>query len=552
MHMNKPKPYIFMTQNKLMDLCRYDVGWIDTVGGTELDAYPESGFDIQCENKYPMMLSDLRTALEHFEDEKTSFKDFTFDWWCPVTTYFFEDYCLDELFGPDQENICDFPFPPLPESEEDMIVTILVMIAKVADTFDDNTSFPNGTASDVLKIPSLLTMIDNFEENKELPPEERIYTVEQMLIYLNHWDNSLLLADASEEVISRFVDFTNTLCDRHVFEALKIKAFACNGGNAAFPCDYKEAVRLLEILLKEFGFGYAANTLGFIYYDGKLNGRPDFDKAFAYFAIGSNYNVSEAKLKFADMLLIGDAGNPDPVLAYNMYLQIYHDARIRFESGDCNVNLPESAVRISRALKLFPDQKVKRLKLLLEASYSAFVRFQTNRFRTDLEFSKDVQVEIEKLINDFTSDDPIKINTGWQKLGSDSVSDVFDDFTGPPFPAYYSVTVKKLKSNKYKFTLKRHSIFPNTPAPLSLSIQPWTLCAGLCDNLTFTIPGEFGNEALDYLAKTGEVGTFDKLVVNNTPEQDTSMFSFFRNGSIVLGFTASKIFFNKPSGFVVK
>ena len=52
-----------MTQDKLIDLCRYDIGWIDIVGGTELDAYPDTGFDVQCENEYPMLLSDLKTAL---------------------------------------------------------------------------------------------------------------------------------------------------------------------------------------------------------------------------------------------------------------------------------------------------------------------------------------------------------------------------------------------------------------------------------------------------------------------------------------------------------
>ena len=41
--MSKRKPYIFMTQDKLIDLCRYDIGWIETVGGKDLDAYPENG-----------------------------------------------------------------------------------------------------------------------------------------------------------------------------------------------------------------------------------------------------------------------------------------------------------------------------------------------------------------------------------------------------------------------------------------------------------------------------------------------------------------------------
>ena len=546
--MAKRRPYIFMTQDKLIDLCRYDIGWIEVVGGSELDAYPDDGFDVQCENEYPMLLSDLKTALCHFEDEKLPYEDFAFDWWCPITTYFYEDLCLDELLGPDPDNIRDLPLPPLPETEEDMMVTILLKIAKIADNFDENGGFPRGIASDVLNLPALINMIETFEENKELPPEERTYTRDQMLTFLNHWDNSLLLADAPEDVINRFVQFTDTLCEQHVFEALKIKAFACNGGNSAFSCDYKEAVRLFTILLKEFGFGYAANTLGFIYYDGKLTGKPDYDKAFSYFAIASNYNVTEAKLKFADMLLMGDAGNPDPLLAYNIYLQIYHDSRIRFENGEYNANLPESAIRIAKALRVFPDQKVKRLKLLLEATYSSFVRYQENKLYSDLEFSKSIQPEIDNAINEFTNKDRVKINTGWQILGDNDITDVFDDFTGPPFPAFYTVNVKKLKSGKLKFTIRRHSIFPDSPAPLSLSVQPWLLSAGLSDRLDFTLPGECTNDAIEYLAKTGEAVTFDKLGITNDMEKNFSAFSFIRNGNVVLEFGSGKIFFNKPSG----
>ena len=540
-----------MTQDKLMDLCRYDIGWIETVGGTDIDAYPESGFEVQCENEYPMLLSDLKTALSHFDEEKVSFKDFAYDWWYPITTYFYGDLCLDELLGPDPDMIYDFPIPPLPENDEDMIITIMVRIALIADRIEDG-KFPRGTASDVLKIPDLLNLIENYEENKDLPEDERTYTKDQMLAFLNHWDNSLLLVDAPEKIINTFVDFTNKLCKDHIFEALKIKAFACNGGNSAFPCDYAEAVRLLTILLKEFGFGYAANALGFIYFDGKLTGKPDYDKAFAYFSIAANYNVSEAKLMFADMLLFGHAGNPDPMLAYNTYLQVYHDARIRFENGDCNTNLPESALRISRTLALFPDQKVKRLKLLLEATYSAFVRYQTNKLHTDLEFSKEVQAEIDKVINEFGKDDPVKINSGWQKLGNEDITDVFDDFSGPPFPAYYTVNVKKLKSNRYKFTLKRHSIFPGNPPPLSLSVQPWLLRCGLCDRLDFSIPAESGNKALEYLAESGETGTFDKILVSNDEKFNLSAFSFVRNGEVVLAFAADKMFFNKPYGKTIE
>ena len=539
-----------MTQDKLIDLCRYDIGWVDAIGGSDKDAYPLTGFDVQCENEYPMMLSDLKTALTNFEENDISFEDFLFDWWYPITTYFYEDLCLDELFGPDPDMIESYPYPPIADNDEEMIITIFVKIAGIADT-TENSDIPRGTASTVLGIRNLLALIENYEENKDLPYDERTYTREQMLAFLNHWDNSLLLVDAPEEVISLFVNFTNTLCEEHVFEALKIKAFACNGGNAAFPCDYRESARLLTILLKEFGFGYAANTLGFMYYDGKISGKPDYDKAFAYFSIASNYNVSEAKLKFADMLLLGNAGNPDPLLAYNIYLQVYHDSRIRFEAGDYNANLPESAIRIARALRIFPDQKVKRLKLLLEATYSSFVRFQTNKLYTDLEFSKEVQAEIDKTINEFTKDDFVKINSGWQKLGSDEVTEVFDDFIGPPFAAFYTMKIKKLKTGKLKFTISRHSVFPNTKPPLSLSVQPWTLSAGLCDNLVFSIPDDIDNDVINKIAESGNEVIFDKLLVTNDPNKTFSAFTFLRNGSGVLGFAASKIFFNKPSGKTV-
>ena len=550
--MSKRKPYIFMTQEKLIDLCRYDIGWVEAIGGDANAAYPLTGFDVQCESEYPMLLSDLKTALTNFDEYKTSFEDFLFDWWYPITTYFYEDLCLDELFGPDPDMIESFPFPPLANTDEDMIVTVFVKIAQIADDID-NGEIPHGAASDCLKIPDLLALIENFEENKDLPYDERTYTRDQMLAFLNHWDNSLLLVDAPEDIITLFVNFTNTLCEEHVFEALKLKAFACNGGNNAFPCDYREAVRLLNILLKEFGFGYAANALGFIYYDGKVNGKPDYDKAFSYFAIASNYNITEAKLKFADMLLTGEAGNPDPLLAYSMYLQVYHDARIRFETGDYNTNLPECAARIASALRLFPEQKTKRLKLLLEATYSSFIRYQTNKLYSDLEFSKEIKAEIDNLINEFKSgNEPVRLKTGWQDLGNEDVVDVFDDFTGPPYPAYYTLTVKELKNNRLKFTMTRHSIFPDTPAPLSLSVQPWLLSCGLTDNLVFTIADEKVANLSRALASTDGKAVFDKLIVTNNSDKNVSMFSFIRGGSCILQFKAEKIFFNKPAGETIK
>ena len=77
------------------------------------------------------------------------------------------------------------------------------------------------------------------------------------------------------------------------------------------------------------------------------------------------------------------------------------------------------------------------------------------------------------------------------------------------------------------------------------------MSAGLSDRLDFTLPGEATNEAVEYLARTGEAVTFDKLAINNDMEKGFSAFSFVRNGNVVLGFGSFKIFFNKPAGKTV-
>ena len=245
---------------------------------------------------------------------------------------------------------------------------------------------------------------------------------------------------------------------------------------------------------------------------------------------------------------MGEAVDPDPLLAYNTYLQVYHDARVRFETGDYSVVLPECAVRIARALKMIPEQKVKTLKLYLEATYASFVRYQTNKLYADLEFSKEIKGEIDKLINEFKTTDKIRINSRWQKLGTEEVTSVFDDFSGPPYEAYYSLNVKKQKSGNYKFTVQRHSVYPNSKAPLSLSVQPWTLSCGLCDQLIFTIPKESATEKINLLSRVKGKITFDKFFVLNETGKTYSSFGFFRNGDVILEFDAEKVYFNKPAG----
>ena len=131
-----------------------------------------------------------------------------------------------------------------------------------------------------------------------------------MTAFINHWNNNMMLEDAPDYVKTLFRKFTDEMSDKGNVDAMKAKAYACYGGNCIYSCDYNEAARLLELLWKDYGFGYAANTLGYIYYYGMTdNYKPDYERAFYYYSVASSFEIIEAKYKIADMFFTAILSN---------------------------------------------------------------------------------------------------------------------------------------------------------------------------------------------------------------------------------------------------
>ena len=270
--MRKNDSYIFVTQDKLADFSRYNIGLTDILN-TDLDDITQLEPDVfEFENDYPMMLDDLKTALETFKDEKTDVYEFLLNWWYPILLYFYDSLCLDEVMGPDSNLIGMLEVPDFPMTEEDLIATIFNVIGKSVG----NPTFPKNAValSSVLDIDSMIEMIEFFSEDRDLPVEERRFTTAQKIAFINHWNNDLMLEDAPDYIKSMFRKFTDELAAEGNFDAIKVKAYSLYGGNSVYPCDYVESSRLLEILWKKYSFGYAADTLGYIHYYGRIDGRP--------------------------------------------------------------------------------------------------------------------------------------------------------------------------------------------------------------------------------------------------------------------------------------
>ncbi len=555
MSKNKSQPYIFVTQQKLIDFCRYDIGWFDLVGGSADDAYPSNGFDVQCEVDYPMQLEDLRIALTHFADDDVPLDDFLFDWWYPIIMYFFHNLCLDELFGPEPDAMTSIELPTIPMTEEDILVTILAVIAH--SDLDKKLPYKPQSLSHYLDIESMISMIELFQEDKDLPVTERRFTVPQKTAFINHWDNNLLLKDAPEDVKALFAAFTDELCKKEVFEALKAKAYGCYGGNAVFACDFAESARLLELLWKKFSFGYAANTLGYIHYYGRLDGKPDYEKAFYYFSVASGFNITEAKYKLADMFMKGQHVMPNPNLAYQTYIKLYDETKFYFENGDYGCDFADCALRLGSALSNLPSQRIRRYAVLLEADYAINKRIQKAFEYGDKQVRAKIRDELAKARADLLLDpDYPQPFDRWRYIYSDYATEPIEAFINNRDDSFYSMRLHRTGLNHVKFTITRMPSVSGTSPRLSFATQPWSEFCGMVSKLEFTVIDDNEHSMLQKILDSDTKDTiFDKLVIEEPTSKLSSMagravglkcFKFFSHGLLVCFAFVDKIFYNKP------
>ena len=195
--MRKKDSYIFVTQDKLADFARYNIGLADILN-IDLDDIPELEPDVfDFENDYPMSLDDLKSALENFRDEDTDVYEFLLNWWYPTLLYFYDSLCLDEVMGPDADLVGTIDVPDLPVTEEDLIATIFNVIGRSVHS----PTFPTNAASlaRVLDIESMIEMIDNFNEDRDLPVDKRRYTIPQKIAFINHWIDKEKLLQSAEK-----------------------------------------------------------------------------------------------------------------------------------------------------------------------------------------------------------------------------------------------------------------------------------------------------------------------------------------------------------------
>lgn len=175
-----------------------------------------------------------------------------------------------------------------------------------------------------------------------------------------------------------YINYLDRLCAVHNPIGLRIKAYAYYGGNDYVRCDYKISEEcLLELLEQEYNDDYA-NTLGYIYYYGRVNnGVPQYDKAVQYFIMSSIAGNVEATYKLGDMYKNGYFFPKNEAAAKACYENLYPKVLYEFNKNPEFSNLADIAFRIGSFYENEQDAYYAT-RMYLEALMA--VKIRNNRF----------------------------------------------------------------------------------------------------------------------------------------------------------------------------
>lgn len=145
-----------------------------------------------------------------------------------------------------------------------------------------------------------------------------------------------------------FIHIVSELSDMNNINGLHYKCYSYYGGNSYVKEDYKISEEcLLKLIDLDYRDNYA-DTLGYIYYYGRVNnGIPQYDKAYEYFTLASASGNVEARYKLGDMYKNGFYVKKNLSVAKTIYESLYNQALYEFHQNPKYSSLADVALRIA-------------------------------------------------------------------------------------------------------------------------------------------------------------------------------------------------------------
>ncbi|MDY5983281.1 MAG: hypothetical protein SPJ17_06255 [Anaeroplasma sp.] len=219
-----------------------------------------------------------------------------------------------------------------------------------------------------------------------------------------------------------FIQFMNDLADKDNPYGLWVKCYSHYGGNSYVPENYKISEEcLLKLIDIEYNDNYP-NTLGYIYYYGRVNnGIPEYDKAYKYYSLAALSGNVEARYKIGDMYRNGYYLKKNEQIAKSIYDSLYYDALKEFHKDPKTSSLADVSLRLAGFFDNEEEYKVGYM-LYLQALLAINIRKGS--------FDSGVRRKIIKSIKEF-------YNKYKDKIESISLDEILDGYYD------YKVSYKK-------------------------------------------------------------------------------------------------------------
>ncbi|MCF0150022.1 MAG: sel1 repeat family protein [Firmicutes bacterium] len=398
---------IVLTKAHLKALARYELDFADLAPGADSFDIIEDIFTLQ--ETYQYTLRDLYAALGNLIEKDPSGEEFAENWFYPIRQLG-EDFGIDAIYEKGDVSYYDQAEPGLvrglPVTEESMFARIWDALEDFWSEAEDDDA-PAGT----LLENDYLGDIDWYYENCGKSLSQWQFSQWQKTCFIEEFDSDDRLDHATQAELALCRQFTDELCEMGQEEALRMKGYACYGGNRLYDCDWKASRDCMLALLEKTDDPMYANTLGYIYYYGRCTGgKPEYDKAREMFSFGAANGYYESIYKLADMYAHGYGCRKSAKAARSMYGMVYDQCYESFLNGK-NSPFADAAIRMGNVyLKGIGEEKDpgRAYGYYLQAELAHRMRTARGSFYGDTTVAANIRKALDEtktqLENDFFTD----------------------------------------------------------------------------------------------------------------------------------------------------
>ena len=415
-----PANIIVLHPERLEKIARYEITFKEVLKGQ-----PFSQEKISCPKAYSFTPEDLCYALKAIHAADPSICDLG-DYWLYPISLLSEEFGLNRLLQTAKDT-SDVPddmkdYIGLPLSGSRYFFHIWWGLQNI---WEDND--PDVHLSDIVDLAPLIEGLERYLSNQGKPIVEWNFSDEEKENYVRLFDKENLPEWAGEPQLALARSFTDELCAADNFYALRVKGYACYGGNKLYPCDWETSRRCINRLFELDDDPIYANSLGYIYYYSRVDGAPDYEKALHYFGIAAANGLHEGMYKLADLFRHGYGCRKSPRTARALYGMVYEDSIKYFLQGN-HGNFADAALRMGIVYSEGIAEEVDHCSAYyyyLQAAYAAALRLKDSEFFGDETVAKNTKKALAEeeacLAKDYFEDDTVhEIPVLFQRLCADN------------------------------------------------------------------------------------------------------------------------------------